>query len=192
MRALLAILPLAALLASCSFNAEGTVEVRFRSTSEAIEQQPPPDPLPAAIPQLNATIKEIAIHVDRSNGTLKDDESNGWTTIFEGEQRINLLDSTGVAKTLGSAPAPEGTVTQVRLYLGEDVQYVDERGERPVTCPSCTQSGLKLVPSSDVEVDQDGILRLTLNFDGEQSLHDTGNGLMMKPVVHVETALYLK
>ena len=196
MRAILALLPFVLLVAAC--RAEGTVEVRVRSTPQPVtetEPAPPPDPTPEVMPQLNAIITEIAVHVDRPNIDLNgtdNDESNGWTTIFEGDQHVNLLDSSAVAQTLGTAPAPVGTVTQVRLYLAEDVKYVDARGQHAVTCPSCTQTGLKLVTGSNVEVDEVGILRLTLRFDGEESLIKNAEGLMLKPVVHVEAATYLK
>jgi hypothetical protein len=191
MRGILAILPLALLVASCS--AEGNITVDVKSTSQAVVEPPTPgQPVPPAPPRLLATISRIAVHVATSGIEMSDEaftgkeDTDGWTTIFEGDQTINLLDSASVARTLGSAPAPEGTVTQVRLYIKDDVVLFDESGEHAVTCPSCTESGLKLVTSSQVEVERNGVLRLTLNFDADKSLVENPNGLILKPTIRVE------
>lgn len=188
MRAILAILPFALLVTACS--AQGTVEVEVTSTSQASTAPPPQDPAPEILPQLNATITRVDVHVDAVDTPFAEEpnqeDSVGWTTIFEGEKRINLLDSSAVARTLGSAPAPTGTVSQVRLVLQNDVMYVDAMGEQSVKCPSCSQSGLKLNPQSNVEIEEDGVLRLTLDFDADTSLVENAQGLILKPVIKVQ------
>ena len=193
MRAIFAILPLALFVGACS--AQGSVELRVSSTSQGQVAAPPnpgpvpplPEPPPA---QLLTTITRVDVHVDESNIDMtpndeKDDDSGGWTTIFRGDQRIDLYDSAAVEKTLAQGQAPVGTVSQVRLYLKDDVTLIDSLGEHPVKCPSCSQSGLKLVTSSNVEIEPDGILRLTLDFDSDASLIQNNSGYILKPVVHI-------
>jgi hypothetical protein len=190
MRSILAILPLALLAASC--NGEGTITVDVKSTSQPVVAPSTPDPVPPISPRLLATIARIVVHVDTPDIDLSDEpptdkeDTNGWTTIFEGDQTINLFESDSVARSLGSAPAPAGPVTQVRLYINDDVVLFDESGQHAVTCPSCAESGLKLVTSSQVEVERDGVLRLTLNFDADKSLVENRNGLILKPTIRVE------
>ncbi len=189
MRALLGILPLVIFAAGCGN--QGTVEVDVASTSQALTGVPtqPGEPAPAQR-ELRASITRVDMHVVESGREARGQvaagrASEGWTTIFEGEQEINLLDSESVARSLGSAPAPVGKVTQVRLFLNEGALLVDEQGSRSITCPSCSETGLKLVTAAQVEVEADGVLRLSLDFDADASLVESDTGTILRPVVRV-------
>lgn len=191
MRALLSVLPVVPFaLFAMACSAQGTVEVDISSTSQPSTTAPPPEPEPEVLPQLNATILRVDVHVNANETPFTENpdqnESIGWETVFEGEQRINLLDRQAMNRTLGSAPVPAGELSQVRLILKDDVKYMDASGEQAVKCPSCSQSGLKLNPQSDLHVEQDGVLRLTLKFDPNSSLVENSQGLILKPVIKVD------
>jgi len=192
MRACLHILPVVAMIlgASAGCSGRGTVEVRIGATSQAATTTPA-NPEAVEDRTLAVTVSRIDVHVVESGANEKGAEegatSNGWITIFEGEQPIDLFDPRAVDTVLGESEVPAGKVTQVRLVLANDAVLVDSLGSRPIACPSCAATGIKVVTAGDVEVDSGGVLRLKLDFDADASLVEAGGGLVLKPVVRVES-----
>lgn len=188
-RSTLAILPLALFVGACS--AQGTVELNVKSTSQAQTTAPTnPAPDPTVQEHLRATLTRVDVHIDDTidnveNKVDADDDAGEWRTIFEGSREIDLFDSSAVTRTLGESQVPAGKVTQVRLYLNDDAVFVDRLGDHSIKCPSCAESGLKIVTGPNVEVDEDGILHLTLDFDADSSIVTNNSKMILKPVVHV-------
>jgi hypothetical protein len=137
-------------------------------------------------PERAAPEGEIAV-ADAQTAADAEQEQNGWVTVFEGEQEINLLDAAAASAFLGGAAVPAGKITQLRLVLAGEALLLDGDQRFPVSCPSCTEAGLKLNPSGKLEVAEGGALSLTLEFDQEGSLTEDSEGLRMSPVIKLGT-----
>jgi Domain of unknown function (DUF4382) len=99
----------------------------------------------------------------------------------------NLLDfSNGKDTLLADATIPPGSISQIRLILGDNNFIVTKEGEKiPLKTPSAQESGLKVQVHQDVT---GGILyRLTLDFDAGKSIVKAGNSgnYLLKPVLRI-------
>ena len=99
----------------------------------------------------------------------------------------NLLDfSDGKDTLLADATIPPGTISQIRLILGDN-NYIITRDDVkiPLKTPSAQESGLKVQVHQEVN---GGILyRLTLDFDAGRSIVKAGNSgnYLLKPVLRI-------
>jgi hypothetical protein len=99
----------------------------------------------------------------------------------------NLLDLTNGKDTLlADATIPAGTISQIRLILGDNNYIVTKAGDKiPLKTPSGQESGLKVQIHQDVA---GGILyRITLDFDAGRSIVFAGNSgqVLLKPVLRI-------
>ncbi len=99
----------------------------------------------------------------------------------------NLLDLTNGKDTLlADAVIPAGTISQVRLILGDNNSIVTTSDEKiALTIPSAQESGLKVQVHQEVT---GGILyRLKLDFDVARSIVKAGNSgkYLLKPVLRI-------
>ncbi|MDB5277893.1 MAG: hypothetical protein JWR61_2848 [Ferruginibacter sp.] len=99
----------------------------------------------------------------------------------------NLLELTGGKDTLlADALIPAGTISQIRLILGDNNYIVSPAGDKiMLKTPSAQQSGLKVQLHQDVT---GGVLyRLALDFDVARSIVFAGNSsnVILKPVLRV-------
>lgn len=99
----------------------------------------------------------------------------------------NLLDLTdGKDTILADAEIPAGSISQIRLVLGDNNYIITNSGEKiNLTTPSAQQSGLKVQIHQDVT---GGVLyRLVLDFDAGRSIVKAGNSgkYILKPVLRV-------
>ena len=99
----------------------------------------------------------------------------------------NLLELTGGKDTLlADALIPSGTISQIRLILGDNNYLITSSGEKiMLKTPSAQQSGLKVQLHQEVS---GGILyRITLDFDVARSIVFAGNSgnVILKPVLRV-------
>jgi hypothetical protein len=200
---LLAALP----LASCGNG--GYVEVGASSSalSPNVDVARPPSIIPIGA-QLMVTITRVAVRIgdeaaepaeppattgkpadpgQPANPGQPSDQVNldetGWITIFSGSRRIDLTDASATEAFLGGMPVPAGRVSGVRLYIS-DVVLSTVDSAIAVKCPSCAESGFKVVVPDDVMVTSGGRLHLTLTFDLAQSLvSDGAGGFILKPVI---------
>jgi hypothetical protein len=152
---------------------------------------------------LVVTLTEVNVHVagdaeqdEAGQASPGDDDGSshdesagesGWSTIFSGEVKLDLLDASSTEKLLGSSEVPAGKVTQVRLVL-TDAELVEGSTTSPVSCPSCSESGLKIVTEGAVEVSPGGTLHLTLDFDQARSLTQEQSGYRLDPVIKIAKA----
>jgi hypothetical protein len=99
----------------------------------------------------------------------------------------NLLDLTnGKDSLLDDAEIPAGTISRIRLVLGDNNYIITKAGAKiNLTTPSAQQSGLKVQVHQDVT---SGILyRLILDFDAGKSIIKAGNSnqYILKPVLRI-------
>jgi len=99
----------------------------------------------------------------------------------------------GVSDVLGTGPLPPGHYTQIRLVVASAMIYFT-RVSGPSPCASGftpPPGGTAMdIPSGDVrlnrEFDVPPVTAITLDFDGDQSIKQTGSGrFVMTPVITV-------
>jgi hypothetical protein len=134
---------------------------------------------PGDYDEVNVEVIEVSVH--RGDA----DSLSGWHTLCDDTTLVNLLDLTdGNYVVLADSTLPAGHYTQVRLLLGENNTVVVNGQPHNLDIPSGSQSGLKLNHPFDIA---DGtIYAVTLDFDADRSIHQTGNGrYKMKPVIRL-------
>lgn len=97
----------------------------------------------------------------------------------------NLLDFVnGVDTLIASGNFQAGTLSQIRLILGENNSVMVDSVVYPLSTPSAMQSGLKLNVHTPITAGV--VYNLLLDFDANQSIVVTGNGeYILKPVIRV-------
>jgi len=99
----------------------------------------------------------------------------------------DLLELTGgVSLLLFDDDVPAGSISQIRLVLGENNSIVVDGETILLNTPSAQQSGLKIQVNETLEP---GILyEFLLDFDVDESIVDLGNGgYNLKPVIRAST-----
>jgi Domain of unknown function (DUF4382) len=131
-------------------------------------------------------IKEVWVDIKQVEIISGD---NNAPTLLTGVHAgvYNLLELTGGKDTLlADALIPEGTISQIRLILGDNNYIITPAGKKiSLKTPSAQQSGLKVQLHQEVT---GGILyRLTLDFDVARSIVFAGNSdnVILKPVLRV-------
>jgi hypothetical protein len=133
-------------------------------------------------PGLNITealvdISQVAVHY---GGTDQNDTNGTWTTVVNETQTFDLIELQDATEVLGEVDLIAGWYTQIRLYVDnalvtiDGVQY-DLR---------ISSKNVKLITPFLVQDNE--TLTLTLDFDVEKSVHETGNGkYIMRPTIKV-------
>jgi hypothetical protein len=183
-------------LAGCGSNGgEGSVEVGI--TAQALQATTPSSGSSGATTQrhLVITVTEVTVHVAATGADEGGDESapgkdpsgSGWLTLFSGKTDVDLFDATSTEELLGSIAVPAGKITQVRLVLA-GAELIDGATTTAVMCPSCSESGLKIITEGKVEVAAGGTLHLALDVDQSRSLTQDENGYRLAPVIKIAKA----
>lgn len=127
----------------------------------------------------------------RVNPSADDEDEGSWydilpDTLTREERTINLLEyANGERFVIGEELLPAGSYEQIRLVIEESSVTVDET-VYPLTIPSGSTSGLKLV--SEFEIESGELIGLVLDFDVGRSLFATPPGstnFKLKPVIRV-------
>ena len=128
-----------------------------------------------------------------------------WRTLpfASGSSRTcDLKKLNGATDVLGVGSLPAGKYTQVRLDISSVTLYFDNPSVGPPCAPSIAAPAGKNVsvdvPSGEVKLNNEftvtgSATTMLLDFDGDQSVHQTGNGngngqngkYMMSPVIRV-------
>jgi len=135
---------------------------------------------PGDYDQVNVEIIRVEVHRADSS-----DSGSGWMILAEDTTRVDLLTlSNGNSMVLADSTLPAGKYTQVRLILSDNNSVMVDSVEYDLEVPSSSNSGLKLNHPFDIA---DGALyEVTLDFDADRSVHQTGNGqYKMKPVIRI-------
>jgi len=123
-----------------------------------------------------------------------------WTTLpFAGGATSRTCDLKKLENSedvLGTGPLPAGSYTQVRLVVQSAKLYFDNPSTGPacasaVTAPAGAMADLR-IPSGEVKLNRgftlaaDKPTTMVIDFDGDKSIHQTGNGTyMMSPVIGI-------
>lgn len=124
---------------------------------------------------VNVEIERVEVHT----------EADGWVTLNTYAGVYNLLDYVNGEDTLlATASLPAGSVSQIRLILGDDNTVQVDGQIYELKTPSAQQSGLKLNLHETLAVG--AVHGLVLDFDAGQSVVETGSGkYILKPVIRV-------
>jgi len=123
-----------------------------------------------------------------------------WTTIpFAGGATTRTCDLKKLENSedvLGTGPLPAGDYTQVRLVVQSAKLYFDNPSTgtacaTSITAPAGRMADLR-IPSGEVKLNRGfkistgGATTMVVDFDGDKSIHETGNGtFMMSPVIGI-------
>lgn len=146
---------------------------------------------PGVVDALHLTVVGVRAH--RSETETESGDSTevllgeGWETLSSDTTSVDLMTlRNGVVTTLGVALVPSGHYTQIRLLLAPGSDVVIDGETHPLVTPSGFESGLKLIHPFDVPAG--GEITLTLDFDAQKSVIETGAGTwMLKPTIAVKT-----
>lgn len=129
-----------------------------------------------------------AVFIDVKDVVVKYNGSEDEASIGEINAGLyDLLELTGgVSVLLVDDEIPAGTVSQIRLILGDNNTVVIDGQVYPLATPSAQQSGLKLQINKTLEA---GIFyEFILDFDVDKSIVEQGNGgYNLKPVIRAST-----
>jgi hypothetical protein len=119
---------------------------------------------------------------------LKPYNGNAVTIDFDTPILIDLLDYQGATSKLlvDSKTVTGGSYSWLRLKVDESNSYLVNGispGTHPLTIPSGSETGLKLV--SGFTVPQDGSIALTVDFDLRHSIVESGGDYKLKPVLRL-------
>lgn len=144
---------------------------------------------PGDFKAVNVEVVDVMIKMDDDS-----DGEGGWMSLEAQNTTVNLLDFTGgISQVLVDRfPIPTGTLSQMRLVLGDGNTIVIENDseediEYDLKTPSSQQSGLKLKVNTVIE--EGFTYDFILDFDVEKSIVIAGNSgnIILKPVLYVST-----
>jgi hypothetical protein len=140
--------------------------------------------------EVNVTITQISLI------PADDYLNNGPVVVFQGEEKVNLLDLANFSELFAlSDQVPAGSYEKIRLQLkqpdGIELVRKDPQGNVIETLyPPLTGNGkLDLNPRTTFQVQPNLTLYLQVDFDADKSIHivHTGNGgYRFRPVVFVD------
>lgn len=136
-----------------------------------------------------ADYQEVLVDIqDVMINTSEADDPDGWQSLdimYPGV--YDLLDFTnGIDTLLVQKEIPAGTISQMRLVLGDNNQVKDGDAYYDLTTPSAQSSGLKFNVHAEL---MEGInYTIWIDFDAGRSVVDRGNGeYNLKPVIRAYT-----
>ena len=154
------------LLAACGSSGPGQLAVNLMDA---------PNP---AVDQIVVNVTKVTAHSTTA----------GWVTIgpMTSPLTVDLLKLQTYATSLGLVSLPAGTVTQIRLLISRDGNYVVPSGsttQAPLVVPSGYESGIKILGPWDVPACTR--LTVTLDFDGKNSIeyHLADGTWILRPVI---------
>jgi hypothetical protein len=134
------------------------------------------------------------IYVDSLEARAKDaeDDSSSRIVLSRTPASYDLMDlRNGVTATLAELDIPEGTYSQVRLYVDSAKVVLVDTTEFPLKVPGGSSGGLKIFIRPDIIVEQGVTSELLLDFDMSKSFTAKGKidgpkgitGFNLKPVI---------
>jgi len=124
------------------------------------------------------------------------DGEGGFTTIGAGTRTCDLKKLETSQDVLGVGTIPQGHYTQIRLIVSSAVIYFDNAAAGPacaasISAPAGRNAPVE-IPSGEIKLNREfdvpatGATTMLLDFDGDKSIHATGNSrYMMSPVIGV-------
>lgn len=130
---------------------------------------------PGDFQQVNVEIQQVSVHMSGGN----------WIDLPTHAGIYNLLIlQNGIDTSLvNTFPLPAGKITQMRLLLGTHNTVMVDSVVYPLTVPSGTETGIKLIGNETVNPNQ--LLIVKLDFDANASVVASGTTYQLKPTVKV-------
>ena len=134
------------------------------------------------------TISKVQVHAagtDTDDDNSTDNETNdtmksGWITVMDGEKTFDLIQIMDSSEYMGDTELAIGKYTQIRLTLKNALVTINGT-QHDMKVPS---NKLKLIKPFEIREGQN--LTLTLDFDAQKSIHETGNGkFILKPTIKI-------
>jgi hypothetical protein len=138
---------------------------------------------------LLVTFSTVSAHVSGGDFT---------TLPFSGgasSRTCDLKKLTSAQDVLGTGPLATGHYTQLRLVVSNAALYFDNASQGTACAATIAapagRVGSVTIPSGDLrlnrefDVTSNTVTTILLDFDGDQSVRETGNGFMMTPVITV-------
>jgi hypothetical protein len=133
----------------------------------------------------NPAVDQIVVNVTK---VTAHSSSGGWITVgpLTSPTTVDLLKLQTSFAALGLARLPAGKITQLRLYVAQDGDYVVPIGTTtpaPLVVPSGYESGIKIIGPWDVPACTR--TTVTLDFDGKNSIeyHQADGTWILRPVI---------
>jgi len=128
---------------------------------------------PAAYEAVHVEVIGLEVHTN----------TEGWMTVPVTDTIYDLLQLQDSANALlGSLVIPAGTLSQVRLILGDQNTVTINSVVYPLSLSSQDESGLKLNVHEELTANE--VYTVILDFDASQSVIANGNGTYkLKPVI---------
>jgi hypothetical protein len=136
---------------------------------------------PGDYQEVNVDIQSVEINAGETA------DSKGWKSLNVNKGVYNLLELTnGLDTLLAEMEIPAGTISQIRLQLGNENSVKINNEIFELSTPSAQQSGLKLQVHETLA---EGITyKILLDFDVARSIIETGSGkYKLKPVIRTIT-----
>ena len=135
---------------------------------------------PAVFDAVNIVVTRVEAHLSGADST------SGWVVLSDSTATYDLLVlRNGVSAVLADSVLPAGNYTQLRLIVGDGSTVVVDGMTHPLEIPSGTQTGVKL--NHPFSIPAGGIVELTLDFDADRSVIQTGSGdYQLQPVIRVQ------
>lgn len=147
----------------------GTAKVELRLTDA-----------PAQYEEVNIDVQKIVFKMNGDDDIHFPLENPGIYNLLELNNGIDVL--------LGETVLPVGSISQIRLILGENNTIKVDGVVHPLHTPSAQQSGLKVNVHYTLEPDM--VYQIWLDFDAGKSIVERGNGTYgLKPVIRAFTDL---
>jgi hypothetical protein len=161
-----AALTVAAIFSGCLGNGKGTLVIQITDAPSDLN-----------ITHANVTISQVQVHMSAGGGN---NTTAGWYTVVNESQTFDLIGLLNVTEFFGSVNLSAGMYTQIRLTVESCVITVDGI-EYDCTVPS---GAIKLIKPFVLKANQ--TTTLTLDFDAEESISETGNHTYkFQPVIKV-------
>jgi hypothetical protein len=136
------------------------------------------------------TFSEVTAHRSDSQWTTIPFAAGATTRTCDLKKLQNAED------VLGTGPLPTGDYTQVRLVVQSAKIYFDNPSVGSACAASTPAPAGRMadvrIPSGEVKLNREfkitgtGATTMLLDFDGDRSIHETGNGtFMMSPVIGI-------
>jgi len=132
----------------------------------------------APVPADSVNIDIQAVRVNFNSDTMHWVDLNTVAGIYD---LLGLQN--GVDTLLAVGTVPLDTLKQIRFVLGSNNSIVVNGVNYPLTIPSGSESGLKIIVNKRLNATLDS---LVIDFDAALSVHQTGNGeYMLRPVLRI-------
>ena len=185
-------------LASCSDSSmgpdQGRIAVRLTDAPFPLDQVQSIDMF---IVRVEARVQPVTEADADEDVDDSDASSDGWIVLATPNASFDLMDlQNGVNVLLGETSVAAGTYQSIRLILDtdrsgvtlKDGMILNGTSTPSIVFPSAGRSGIKVLFTTPIEVDEGQTTEVLLDFDAEESFVVRGNtilqnGLLFKPVI---------